>query len=309
MAASAGLRAALSGLEVQFDEPLSRRGYYRIGGPADAWVEVQTLDQLRGLMALGLPVTVVGNGSNLLVADAGIRGLVVRLGGALREAELSPGVAWVGGGMLNMVLLSRLRRAGLGGLAALAGVPGTLGGAVVMNAGWSLGEIGPRVLSAELVLPGGELAMLGPEELAFSYRRARLPAGAVVSRVQLRLEQDPAVVEEEARSVAVQLERRKATQPLDQPSCGSVFKNPPGDAAGRLVEAVGLKGAQRGGARFSEKHANFIVNTGEARAIEVWELVCLARSRVWSRFGRLLEPEVHAVGDWPAGCWPLPPPD
>ncbi len=297
------------GLSPIVDEPLARRGFWRIGGPADVWVDVAEEAQLQGVMALGLPVTVVGRGSNLLVADAGIRGITVRLGGALRGGALGLDGADVGAGMANTVLLSRLRSAGLGGAAALAGVPGTLGGAIRMNAGWSLGEIGDRVRSVRVVLPGGAVDELPGDALDFAYRQTRLPPGAVVTRVRLDLLTSAQQVADEAATVDAHLARRRATQPLDQPSCGSVFKNPPGDAAGRLQEAAGLKGVQRGGARISDKHANFIVNTGGASAADVWWLVRHARDTVWRRFGIALEPEVHPAGDWPAGHWPLPPPE
>lgn len=315
MPISRGLSADLRGLGLVpiIDEPLANKGFWRIGGPADAWVEVHTLEQLRGVMALGVEVTVVGNGSNLLVADAGIRGVALRLSGDLRDGRLLPRaaggpVAEVGAGMMNTVLLHRLRREGLGGLAALAGVPGTLGGAVRMNAGWSLGELGPRVAAVQVVLPGGALEELAGSALGFGYRRSRLPPGAVVATVRLDLLDDPGEVEAEVEVVRTHLQRRKATQPLDQPSCGSVFKNPPGDSAGRLLEAAGLKGRQIGAARISDLHANFIVNTGGARAEDVWRLVRAARDSVWARDGVLLEPEVHPVGDWAPDHWPLPPP-
>ena len=310
MGLSPGLLASLRalGLEPRLDEPLARLGYWRIGGPADAFVEVHTASQLEALLGLGEPLTVLGNGSNLLVADAGIRGLTVRLLGELREARIEGAEAWVGAGLLNTVLLSRLARAGRGGLGCLAGVPGTVGGAVRMNAGTALGEIGPRVREVELALPGGGRARLPGEALSFGYRSASLPEGAVVLRVRLSLLDEAEAVRAEQESMRRHLEHRKATQPLDLPSCGSVFRNPPGQAAGRLIESVGLKGERRGEACISDKHANFIVNLGGARAMDVHELVLLARDRVWQETGHRLQPEVHAVRDWPQGRWPLPQP-
>lgn len=296
------------GLSPKLDEPMSRRGYWRIGGPADVWVEVQDVEGLSAVMALGAPVTVVGNGSNLLVADAGIRGVTVKLVGAFRDATLTLTGGVVGAGMMNTVLLARLQRAGLGGAAALAGVPGTVGGAVRMNAGTSLGEIGDRVVAVDVVMPGGAPLRLETQHLAFAYRWAQLPPGSVVTRVHLALLSDLALVAAEQETIAHHLARRRATQPLDQPSCGSVFRNPPGDAAGRLIDQAGLKGTRRGGARISDKHANFIVNTGDASALDCWWLVKHARDVVLERFGVRLEPEVHAIGDWPDGHWPLPEP-
>ncbi len=320
------LRAA--GLDPREDEPLSRHGYWRIGGPADVLVTVTDIAGLRVVLTAGAPVTVLGAGSNLLVADEGVRGIVVRLQGDFLDTEflgaLSPqtgvpetgvpetGVpengrgdrrVIAGGGLRNTVLLARLKRADLGGLASLAGVPGTVGGAIRMNAGTSLGEIGDAVLWVEIMLPGGEIERLIPDRMSFRYRHASLPTGAVITRAALRVR--PTDDAETAR-IRAHLARRKATQPLDRPSCGSVFKNPPGDHAGRLIEAAGLKGARVGGAQISPRHANFIVNTGGALAMDVYTLVRRARDTVRERFGVVLEPEVHAIGDWPRGLWPLP---
>lgn len=307
-APSAETLAALAALGLAPRTGLSaaKLGFWRIGGPVDCYVEVQTSAQLQGLMALGEAVSVLGNGSNLLVADAGIRGLSIRLGGPLKDSVLDArtGVVAAGAGLLNVVLLKRLERAGRAPLGALAGVPGTVGGAVRMNAGTSLGWVGDVVEAVEIVLPGGELRRLEPEELGFRYRWAELPAGAVIARAWLRTEADPEG--ERAAEVAALMARRKRTQPLDRPSCGSVFKNPEGDHAGRLIEAVGLKGAVEGQAQISPLHANFIVNNGGATAAQVYTLVRRARDRVYAETGVLLEPEVHPAGDWPEGAWPLP---
>lgn len=311
--AAAALEAA--GLKVRRDVPLARRGWWRVGGPADLWAEPADAAELQACMTIAarhdLPVSVLGNGSNLLVADAGIRGLTLKLMGRLRDSAVEgPAHAPVlvaGGGLMNTVLLNRLDKAGLHGLGCLAGVPGTLGGAIRMNAGTHLGEIGDRVVSVELVLPGGQLRQVPAADLGFRYRRADLPDGAVVSRAWIRVSREG--LEAARAAVRHHLERRKATQPLDQPSCGSTFKNPPGDAAGRLIDAVGLKGHRIGGACISEKHANFFLNTGGATAAELRALILHARDTVYRHTGVVLEPEVHAVGDWPPGSWPLPAPD
>jgi UDP-N-acetylmuramate dehydrogenase len=293
------------GLTPLIDEPLARHGFWRIGGPADVFVVVKTVAQLAGVMALSVPVTVLGNGSNLLIADAGIRGVVIRLKGEFLASTVVDGVVEVGGGLLNAALLARLSRQGLGGLGCLAGIPGTVGGAIRMNAGWRLGEIGAITRSVEAVLDGGEIVRYSPEDIGFVYRRAPgLPHGAVVTRAWLSVVEGEAVATEKAE-IREYLGRRKATQPLDRPSCGSVFKNPPGDYAGRLIEVVGLKGHTIGGAQLSEKHANFIVNIGDATAADVYGLIKLARDTVLAETGMVIEPEVHAVGDWPQGAWPL----
>ena len=298
------------GLRAKRAAPLHRRGWWRLGGPADLYVEPRTTDDLVFILQQGIPVTVLGNGSNLLVADAGIRGIVVKLVGDFRRSTIQEGPDGLeveaGGGLLNAVLLKRLDDRDHAGLGCLAGVPGTVGGAIRMNAGTHLGEIGERAREVELTLPDGTLTRLTPDDIRFSYRRAHLPAGAIVTRAWLRIDADPETVAVQRAAVRHHLDRRKATQPLDQPSCGSTFKNPPGDAAGRLIDAAGLKGTRIGGAQISEKHANFFVNTGDATARDVYDLICLARSTVREKFGVTLEPEVHAVGAWPSGMWPLP---
>jgi len=293
------------GLSPLTDEPLSRHGFWRIGGPADALVTITTAAQLAEVMALSVPVTVLGNGSNLLIADAGIRGVVVKLKGDFLTSTVEGDLLEVGGGLLNAALLARLARQGLGGLGCLAGIPGTVGGAIRMNAGWRLGEIGRATQAVEAVLLGGETVRYTSEDIGFEYRSAPgLPDGAVVTRAWLSVTSGAAVAQERAE-IREYLGRRKATQPLSQPSCGSVFKNPPGDYSGRLIEAVGLKGHTIGGAQISEKHANFIVNIGGATAADVYGLIKLARDTVRAETGAVIEPEVHAVGAWPEGAWPL----
>ena len=292
-----------AGLSPKTDVPLAKYGYWRLGGPADILVDVLDTEGLQAVMTTGAPVTVLGNGSNLLVADEGIRGITIRLKGEFLKSEATGEILTAGGGLMNTVLLARLQKIQLGGLGCLAGVPGTLGGAIRMNAGTRLGEIGSRVLWVEVVLPGGERQSLSPDEIGFSYRWARLPDGAIITRAQLQLSQE--IYAEEREAMAEHIDYRKRTQPLDQPSCGSVFKNPQGDHAGRLIEDVGLKGHKHGGARISAKHANFIVNEGGATAMDVHHLIHLAQETVQERHGVTLEPEVHAVGDWPDGLWPL----
>ncbi len=305
-------RLAEHGLRAKRNLPLHRRGWWRLGGPADIFVEVRTPEHLVAVFQQDLPVTVLGNGSNLLVADAGVRGIVVKLGGEFRASTISRGPEGLeveaGGGLTNAVLLQRLDQANCSGLGCLAGVPGTVGGAVRMNAGTHLGELGERVREVEVALPTGERTRLDPAQIGFSYRKARLPPGAIVTRVWLRIRDDPDTVATDREAVAAHLERRRATQPYDQPCCGSTFKNPPGDAAGRLIDACGLKGVRCGGAQISEKHANFFINTGDATASDIYELILRARQAVFEQHGVLLEPEVHAIGDWPAGLWPLPDP-
>jgi UDP-N-acetylmuramate dehydrogenase len=283
----------------QRDEPLARQGYWRVGGPMDRFVVVDSAAELAEVRRGPGPLHVLGNGSNLLVPDEGLRGTTIRLGAGFRTVELLPGDrVRVGAGLLNVVLLQRLARLGLAGLGCLAGVPGTVGGAVAMNAGTALGEIGGRLVSVEGV--GDGPTILRREDLPMAYREGGLPEGFIVTAVVLQLHHDPG----EAEAIAAHLARRRATQPLDLPSCGSVFRNPPGDHAGRLIEAVGLKGHRIGDAAISERHANFIVNLGSATAADVMACIRLAHARVLAETGVRLEPEVRVLGAWPD--WPLP---
>lgn len=316
--AGASLKLIMAGMEPVKDAPLAKFGWWRVGGPADLMVDVNDEQQLAAVMDTDLPVTVLGNGSNLLVADEGIRGIVVKLRGtfraiAFRDPAAGPGlhkrlegpagIAVVGAGIANSMLLKKLDRMGVGGLGCLTGVPGTVGGAIRMNAGTRIGEIGDRVAFVRIMMSDGSIRNLTPDELNFEYRRGHLPTGSVVTRVGLWVSKD--AHQDEQRHREEHLAYRKASQPLDQPSCGSTFKNPPGDAAGRLIDAAGLKGTAIGGAKISEKHANFFINTGDATAADIYALIRLARETVRERFAITLEPEVHAVGDWPEGMWPL----
>jgi len=297
---SSGDRIVLEALEatgakVFVDAPLRKRAYWRVGGSADFLVEVTNILMLQAIMKLG-PVTVLGNGSNALIHDDGIRGIVVRLKGELAALDLNGTQAVAGAGMMLTVLLARLDKAGLAGAEPFAGVPGTVGGAVVMNAGTTLGEAKDLVRSVDLVMPDGTLRAWSADELAFRYRHAEIPQGAVVARATLQLSDENVAQRIAARQELLQ--RRKRTQPLDLPSCGSTFTNPPGDYAGRLIEAVGLKGRCIGGASISAKHANFIVNHGDASAQDILDLIRLARSTVFTETGILLTPEVKLLGPW-----------
>ena len=286
-----------TGAKVTVGAPLAKRAYWRVGGPAEFLVEPTTPEQLAAVLALG-PVTVLGNGSNALIHDEGIPGIVVRLRGELAGLQLAGDSALAGGGLLLTVLLKRLDDAGLGGCEPFVGVPGTVGGAVVMNAGTRLGEASDIIESVEVALPSGQLVCLSASALRFAYRHAELPAGSVVTRAKLRVVPDPDGARRARRKEF--LARRKATQPLDLPSCGSTFTNPEGDFAGRLIEAAGLKGCTRGGARISEKHANFIVNLGGASAEDIRWLIAHARCTVRDHFDVWMTPEVKLLGCWDA---------
>jgi UDP-N-acetylmuramate dehydrogenase len=295
-AAREALVAAL-GDAVRFDVPLSRFTSLRVGGAADALVSPPDRDALAECLRIAarhaLPVTVLGNGFNTLVRDGGIEGVVLRtqrLRGILRR----DGDLVAEAGVTHTTLTRHCVREGLAGLEFTAGIPGTVGGWVAMNAGVPDREVKDVVRAVELMEAEGGRC-LPVEGLRFAYRSAAgLPRGAVVVAAAFRVrESHPEAVQTE---VDRHLGKRSRTQPLDVPSCGSVFKNPPGDFAGRLIEAAGLKGARVGGAEISALHANFIVNRGGATAGDVLALIETARARVRERTGIELEPEVRIVG-------------
>ena len=285
---------------VRADEPLARHTSFRIGGPADVLATPDTALELaaiaRAAAQAGASLTILGGGSNMLVGDGGIRGVVVKLGRGFRRIAWSPPCVEAGAA----VQLGRLARdataRGLAGLEYAEGIPGTVGGALFMNAGAYGGEVSGVVDEVEGVDAEGRLRRLGRDTLAFSYRRTALPAGFLVTAVRFRLRP------EAADAVQARLDearrRRLAGQPQGNPSAGSIFKNPGGDFAGRLIEVAGLKGARAGRARISDRHANFIVNEGGARAADVKALMDVAQREVWERSGVWLEPEVQLVGSW-----------
>ena len=276
---------------------LAPRTSIRVGGPADLLVRPAGGDDLVALLAacarLGLPIFTLGGGANLLVADAGIRGVVVRLPADPAEESLEGERLVLPGGAPVSRLATRAVAAGLVGCEFASGIPGTIGGAVAMNAGTKAGEMKDLVEAVEVATPEG-LRWIPAAELGFAYRTCRLPPGAVVTRAALRLRHGDVA----ASRAAMERDRlhRQRTQPLQQPTWGSTFRNPPGDFAGHLVEAVGLKGHRVGGAAWSDVHANFVVNLGTATARDCVTLIRMARERVRERFGVELELEVRLAG-------------
>ena len=280
--------------------PLERYTTLGTGGPARAFAEPATLeeleDALRWAAARGLPVAAVGLGSNLLVADDGVDALVVKLGGRLAAVEVDEagGLVRAGGGATNAVILHRARAAGLGGFEFACAIPGTAGGGVWMNAGAYGGDFAGVLRRARVVTAEGA-GWLTPAELGLSYRHSELRHGQVVAEVELGLEPRPVVaIKQIVRELQAQ---RKAAQPTNRRTFGSVFKNPEHElSAGRLLEAVGLKGHRIGGAQISPKHANFVENAGGARSADAIALMALARRRARDDFGVELVHEVELLG-------------
>lgn len=299
-------RTALAWLDslsgVRSAELLSKHTTYRIGGPAERYLEVagagRLAEVLAGCHARGVPVLTIGNGSNLLVADAGVEGLVVRLTETSITAE-GAGLRAAGGARMVKVAQAALA-ASLDGMEWALGIPGTVGGSTYNNAGCFGSDMAETVEAVEALDAAGEPVVLTNADCAFRYRGSSFREGRlegwVVTAVFFRLQQgDPALVK--GRMEEIQVERRR-TQPVSGRSTGSVFKNPPGDFAGRLVEAAGLKGERSGGAMVSREHANFIVNTGGASAADVAALVARVQAEIKRRFGLHLEPEMESVGRW-----------
>jgi UDP-N-acetylmuramate dehydrogenase len=283
--------------------PLSERTTLGVGGPADTLAFPRTADEaaalLRHCSATGTPWRALGRGSNLVVADEGVRGVVVSTE-RMRTLKILPdGRVRAGAGLPTSVLLAETRKRRLGGLECLVGYPATVGGAARMNAGGRWGETGQRVESVTVVDEAGEIHTLPAADCAFGYRRSAL--GRVLAvEVEFRLpDVDPA---EYAERIGAIHREKSAAQPLAEPSAGCMFRNPPGASAGRLIDAAGLKGHAVGGAMVSTVHGNFVVNRGGARADDVLRLVERVRDEVLRRFGveLVLEVEVWGPGHVPA---------
>jgi len=293
-------RAALPPLRgrVAFDVPLGPFTWFKVGGPADLLFRPADLDDLAGFLAAlpaAVPLTVIGAGSNLLVRDGGVRGAVVRLAGPFAGVEVNGAALTAGAGALDLTVARTAQAAGLAGFEFLSGIPGTIGGAVRMNAGAHGAEIKDVLRSAEAVDRQGGFHILGASELGFAYRRSALPADWIVLSATLEGRPgDPLAI---GRAMDEIRTRREASQPQRVRTAGSTFANPPGEAAWRLIEAAGCRGLRVGDAQVSEKHANFLVNTGEASAAEIEALGEEVRRRVRETSGIDLVWEVRRIGE------------
>ncbi len=296
----AALRAAVGAARVAVDVDLSAYTTMRVGGPAAALVRAESVADLEAVGAVvgetGCPWIVIGRGSNLLVADDGWPGIVVVLGRGFRGVEVDGEIVRAGAAEPMPALSRVVAPHGLAGLAFGVAIPGTVGGAVRMNAGAHGGEVRDVLEWAEVARIGADSALerWDADRLAFSYRHSALPADAIVTRAGLRLR--PADAGLIAHDMADMRRWRRENQPINEPSCGSVFRNPDGDSAGRLIEAAGCKGLRIGGARVSRRHANFITVSPQARAGHVHAIIRQVRQRVYETAGVSLRTEVVLVG-------------
>jgi len=285
---------------LKINEPMKDHTYIRVGGPADMYYQARDANEIEEAVKVsirqGVPYLILGNGANVLIADGGVRGLVI--GNAAQNMKFLPhGFIEAESGVNNADLIREAKNRGLIGTERLLKVPGTVGGAVYMNAG-DTGKknfFGDLVVWVEVIDKVGEVKKVSKEECEFGYRISRFQkSGEVILKAKLQLKQArKEEIEEAAKDILV----RKMHQPSG-PTVGSTFKNPPGDYAGRLIEECGLKGKRIGGAKISEKHANFIINEGTATAADVKALIDLAKSEVKKRFNVDLEEEIRYIGEW-----------
>ena len=293
------LLGELPELKCMIDEPMTNHTTFRVGGPADLLV-CPNRKELPIILALAkehqIPVTIIGNGSNLLVSDQGIRGLVIEIGKRMDDIEVEGTRLKAGAGALLSKAAQTAAGASLGGMEFAAGIPGSIGGAVVMNAGAYGGEIKDIIVSATVLDADGNVQILTKEELELSYRHSCImDKNYYVMEAEFELCSKP---EEEIRSVMAELrEKRMEKQPLEYPSAGSTFKRPEGFFAGKLIQDAGLRGYRVGDAQVSEKHCGFVINRGNASAADILQLIHDVQQKVKETFGVTLETEVRILGE------------
>ena len=294
----AGERTGVVRGRLRENEPMARHTSWRVGGPADRYYTPSSMEDLCRFIASlppGEPIFWVGLGSNLLVRDGGVRGTVICTHGVLAGLErLADGSVRAEAGVPCAKLARQCVRWGLGSAEFFAGIPGTIGGALAMNAGAFGGETWPHVLFVETVDRKGVLHRRDKDAYDIGYRSVRGPGEEWFLAATFRFREDANASTADIKAL---LARRKASQPIGLPSCGSVFRNPPGDYAARLIESAGLKGRCIGGAAVSGKHANFIINTGGASALDIERLIDLVRDTVEQVHGVRLQPEVRVIGE------------
>ncbi|MFE5319866.1 UDP-N-acetylmuramate dehydrogenase [Paenibacillus sp. NPDC056579] len=286
--------------ECRLNEPLAPHTTWKIGGPADVLLIPETKEQLVEAVKLlhrhQTTWTVLGRGSNMLVSDKGIRGIVIKLGPVLDTVRFDGDVVYAGGAYSFIKLSVMAGKEGLTGLEFAGGIPGTVGGAVYMNAGAHGSDVSRILLRAEVLLPTGELVTMQQADFEYSYRHSLLQKQpGIVTEAVFQLKSGDR--KEIAGAMAAYKDRRKRTQPLHMPCAGSVFRNPEGHFAAKLIESAGLKGYRVGGAQISPMHANFIVNTGQATAKDVLTLIEQVQRTVLEMYSVKLVPEVLVVGE------------
>ena len=294
------ITTALPELQVLKDEPMSRHTTFRIGGPADYFVcpdREQIAEVLAVAKKCGMAITVIGNGSNLLVGDKGIRGLVVEIGSAMNQIMVDKNHITAGAGALLSQVAAKAAAAELGGMEFAAGIPGSVGGAVTMNAGAYGGEMKDILRTVTVLTPEGELKTLDVSEMDLSYRHSCVPEQQyIVLEAEIELGYKS---EEEIRAQMEELRNKRIEkQPLEYPSAGSTFKRPEGYFAGKLIMDAGLRGYRVGDAQVSEKHCGFVINRKNASAQEVRQLMQDVQDKVKAQFGVMLEPEVKMLGEF-----------
>ena len=296
----AKLHTIISRGRVNIDEPMQQHTTFKIGGPADYLVSPASVEEIAAVIKLAdtyaVPVTILGNGSNVLVRDKGIRGLVVKISRDMGHITHKDNKIIAGAGALLAAVSRYAADQGLGGMEFAIGIPGSIGGAVYMNAGAYDGEIKNVVSAVKAVWSDGTIQKFSREKIGFGYRQSVFQKnGCIICEVELTLPVgDKAVIENKMKEYT---RRRITKQPVELPSAGSTFKRPPGFYAGTLIEETGLKGLKVGGAQVSEKHAGFIVNSGGATAKDVLLLISEVQKRVAERFGVQLQPEVKILGE------------
>jgi UDP-N-acetylmuramate dehydrogenase len=283
--------------EYRIGEPLSKHTSFRIGGPADLMMfpgnETELGDLLKRIGA-AIPVLILGNGTNLLASDKGFRGVVIKMNRGFKDIECSGNMIEVEAGYSLPRLVDFCRANGLSGMEWAVGIPGSVGGALVMNAGAYGGQMSDTVVAVRGVMPSGSKRILKTSSVKFSYRHAEYPDGFVITGCTLRMHKGQ--VRRMEKTMNELMAKRQMNQPLSQPSAGCIFKNPEGDSARRLIGIAGLRGKRVGGAQVSAKHANFIVNRGGATARDVLALARLVRAVVAKDSGVTLVPEVKLIG-------------
>ncbi|MBE5809037.1 MAG: UDP-N-acetylmuramate dehydrogenase [Clostridiales bacterium] len=298
-----GLADALRGIfpegQIMFDEPMALHTTFRVGGPADVVAfpgsEGQLIAALDAARRFGAPAMVMGNGSNLLVRDGGVRGLVVILGERFARVDVDGRTLTAQAGATLARVAAAAQAAGLAGLEFASGIPGTLGGGCCMNAGAYGGQLSDALTEARVLMDGAVRTLSQPEmEMGYRTTRPLREGGIVLGARFLLAPDDPEAIAGRMRELNA---RRREKQPLNYPSAGSTFKRPEGHFAGALIEQAGLKGCRVGGAQVSEKHAGFVINTGGATARDILDLMAHVADTVYARFGVRLEPEVRIVGE------------